>query len=34
LQEVAELLGHTQLDTARVYAQWANDTQRRVVGEW
>jgi len=34
LQEVAELLGHTQLDTARVYAQWANDTQQRVVGEW
>jgi len=34
LQEVAELLGHTQLDTARVYAQWANDTQRRTVGQW
>ncbi len=34
LQEVAELLGHAQLDTARVYAAWANDTQRRVVGEW
>jgi len=34
LQEVAELLGHAQLDTARVYAQWANDTQRKVVGEW
>ncbi len=34
LQEVAELLGHTQLDTARVYAQWANDTQRKTVGEW
>jgi len=34
LQEVAELLGHAQLDTARVYAQWANDTQRRIVGEW
>jgi len=34
LQEVAELLGHAQLDTARVYAQWANDTQRKTVGEW
>jgi len=34
LQEVAELLGHAQLDTARVYAQWANDTQRRTVGAW
>lgn len=34
LQEVAELLGHSQLDTARVYAQWANDTQQKVVGEW
>jgi integrase/recombinase XerC len=34
LQEVAELLGHAQLDTARVYAAWANDTQRKTVGEW
>lgn len=34
LQEVAELLGHAQLDTARVYAAWANDTQRRVIGQW
>jgi len=34
LQEVAELLGHAQLDTARVYAAWANDTQRKTVGQW
>ncbi len=34
LQEVAELLGHAQLDTARVYAQWADQTQRETVGKW
>ncbi len=34
LREVAELLGHAQLDTARVYAQWANDRQRQTVGAW
>ncbi len=34
LQEVAELLGHAQLDTARVYAQWADQTQRETVGQW
>ncbi len=34
LQEVAELLGHAQLDTARVYAQWADQTQRETIGKW
>ncbi len=34
LQEVAELLGHAQLDTARVYVAWANDTQQKTVGAW
>jgi len=34
LREVAELLGHAQLDTARVYAQWADERQQQTVGAW
>ncbi len=34
LREVAELLGHSSVETARVYSQWADDTQRAIVGKW
>lgn len=34
LQEVAELLGHAQIETSRVYAHWTSERQRATVGEW
>ena len=34
LEEVAHHLGHSTIETARVYAKWSNTRLRATVGEW
>jgi len=34
LDAVARLLGHSSLETARVYAKWADESTREVLGKW
>ncbi len=34
LDDVARHLGHSVLETARIYAKWSDDSLRRRVGQW
>lgn len=34
LDDVARHLGHSVLETARIYAKWSDDSLRRRIGQW
>ncbi len=34
LEHVARHLGHTQIETSRIYAKWSDETLREVLSEW
>lgn len=34
IQDTARMLGHANLETARIYAKWSDESVRKAVGHW